>query len=99
MVTRRFAASVVVGMLSTLLLVAVAPTAVADSLSTVNRAVLPPGALAKNQSATLNAVSCAAVNTCTAVGAYRTSNGPAPLVSTEVGGVWQSPTTVVLPPR
>ncbi|HTU28219.1 MAG TPA: Ig domain-containing protein [Solirubrobacteraceae bacterium] len=56
---------------------------------------LPAGAMtaAKNESATITSVSCAAVEYCVAVGSYRGS-GNGTLIVTQSGGFWQTGTTL-----
>lgn len=61
------------------------------------RATLPPQAVVKSQNATFNALGCSGVNTCTAVGSYRTSAGNQLLVATELYGHWGAPSTLAAP--
>jgi hypothetical protein len=72
-------------------------TVTAASSTTTVAAALPSGALGAGQQASLNAVSCPGVNTCVAVGSFRTSTGNQLLVLEEHAGLWQSPLRVAAP--
>jgi hypothetical protein len=99
--TYRFARSAA-GVSSALLIFVLAPvasfaTSTPIPVVTFAAAPLASGAVTSGQDAALNSVSCSGLNTCVAVGSFRTASGNQLLVSNEVNGVWSSGARIVLP--
>ncbi len=69
----------------------------ADAPAKVTQLTLPTGARTTGQAASINAVACSGLNTCVAVGSFRTSAGNQPLVVNEVNGVWSAGRRLNLP--
>ena len=63
----------------------------------MSTAPLSSGALSAGQDAALNAVSCTGLNTCVAVGSFRTAAGNQLLIANELNGAWISGPRLALP--
>lgn len=69
----------------------------ANAVVTFSTAPLSSGAVTTGQDAALNGVSCSGLNTCVAVGSFRTPAGNQLLISNEVNAVWSAGPRIVLP--